>query len=106
MPTQKTKLTIAQPHATGLLRPQMPTPSQNSQPSETTRTPSIDTETRKNAHQRALGASIGAATASVTCAKVRLFSTRTLRPEIGSSSSLKAAMAYASSGLGLRTRPR
>ena len=66
MPTQKTKLTIAKPQLTGLFRPQMPVPSQNSQPIETPNRPSIASDGRKKNHQP-IGVlrSTGTATASV-----------------------------------------
>ena len=66
MPTQKTKLVMSKAQPTGLLRPQMPIPSQNSQAMLTPSRPSIEREMRKQIHQpRVAGRSIGRATASV-----------------------------------------
>jgi hypothetical protein len=52
MPTQNTKLTIAQPQPTGLLRPQMPVPSQISQPTRCRARRAPTGERRKAIHQR------------------------------------------------------
>jgi hypothetical protein len=52
MPTQNTKLTIAQPQPTGLFKPQTPTPSQKSQAKLTAKTQSKASEATKAIHQR------------------------------------------------------
>src|SRR6188768_3911867 len=55
MPTQKTKLVMSKAHPTGLLRPQTPIPSQNSQAIETPSTPSSDSEASRQIHQPRVG---------------------------------------------------
>ena len=52
MPIHQTKLTIAKPHATGTLTPQMPMPRANSQAIEVSRSSTSAKATRNPVHQK------------------------------------------------------
>ena len=55
IPIQKTKFTMAYPHPTGLLTPQVPTPQKIRNGTNTPSNPSTEKDSRKNIHQPIVG---------------------------------------------------
>ena len=87
MPTQKTKFVMSQAQATGIMFPQTPMPSQNSQPMATPSSDSIDSEMPSTMYQPSGGFhSSGRATASVMAWKSGSPTMSAGRVSIGSTS--------------------